>query len=200
MNEVNIICPHSPEINNVTEINPDEGLSLLPKQDDKAILEEIFEDMYEQIEADLAKADSPEVVFSKYLWVIKMKEKAIDNVKATASKLIQDIEDWQSKKIQQNQGQIDFLCTSMQNYLKQKNLKSMQLAPGTIGMRKQQDKILIIDEELFYEKADSQLLRHIPEAYEPDMKKIKEFIKTSSAIPKGVDVTPQDPKFYYKLN
>ncbi|HEY5123863.1 MAG TPA: host-nuclease inhibitor Gam family protein [Ignavibacteria bacterium] len=200
MNEVNIICPHSPEPNNITEISPDEGLSLLPRQDDKAILEEIFDDMYEQIEADLAKADSPEVVFSKYLWVIKMKEKAIDNVKATASKLIQDIEDWQSKKIQQNQGQIDFLCTSMQNYLKQKNLKSMQLAPGTIGMRKQQDKILIIDEELFYEKADSQLLRHIPEAYEPDMKKIKEFIKTSSAIPEGVDVTPQDPKFYYKLN
>lgn len=200
MNEVNIICPHSPEVSNVTEINPDNGLSLLPKQDEKLMLEEIFEDMFEQIEADLAKADSEEVVFSKYLWVIKMKEQAIANVNATATKLISDIEDWQERKIQQNQGQIDFLCTSMQNYLKQKNLKSLQLAPGTIGMRKQQDKIVILNEELFYEKADPQLLRHIPEAYEPDMKKIKEHIKTNGVIPDGIDVTPQEPKFYYKIN
>ena len=199
MSEINIICPHSHEVSNVTEINPEEGLSLLPKQEEKLILEEIFEDMFEQIEADLAKADSEEVVFSKYLWVIKMKEKAIENINATAAKLIHDIEEWQERKIQQNQGQIEFLCTIMQNYLKQKNLKSLQLAPGTIGMRKQQDKILIIDEELFYEKADAGLLRRIPEAYEPDMKKIKEHIKTSSVIPDGVDVTPQEPKFYYKL-
>jgi hypothetical protein len=87
----------------------------------------------------------------------------------------------------------------MQNYLVKNNLKSLQLPPGTIGMRKQQDKILIIDEELFYEKADSNLLRNIPESYEPDMKKIKEHIKTTAIIPAGIDIIPQDSKFYYKL-
>ena len=58
---------------------------------------------------------------------------------------------------------------------------------------------LIIDEELFYEKADSNLLRNIPESYEPDMKKIKEHIKTTAIIPAGIDIIPQDSKFYYKL-
>ena len=197
MNQFNV--NPSEEFENISEINPEEGLSLLPRDEEKAILEEIFEVMYEQIDADLEKADSPEVAIAKYLWVIKMKEKANEKINATAIKLIKDIEDWQSKKIEQNQGQIEFLCNQMQNYLVKNNLKSLQLPPGTIGMRKQQDKILIIDEELFYEKADSNLLRNIPEAYEPDMKKIKEHIKTTAIIPAGIDIIPQDSKFYYKL-
>ena len=119
---VNVICPPSPEVNNVTEINPEKGLSLLPRQDNKAILEEIFDDMYDEIEKDLEKENSPEVAFAKYLWVIKMKEKANEKVKATADKLISDIEDWQAKKIEQNQGQILFLCNQMQNYLIKNNL------------------------------------------------------------------------------
>ncbi|HEY5534913.1 MAG TPA: host-nuclease inhibitor Gam family protein [Ignavibacteria bacterium] len=200
MNEVNIICPHSPEINNVTEINPDEGLSLLPKQDDKAILEEIFEDIFEQIEADLAKTDSPEVVYAKFLWVIKMKVQAIEKIKTTAEKLIQDIQDWQDRKSLQHQGQIDFLSGKMEGYLRQQQLKSLQLPSGVVGLRKQQPKIEIVDSDKFYENADESILRKIPESFEPNLKAIKEKLKETGEIPQGVDVIEQDSKFYFKFN
>jgi len=204
MSEVlNVICPQSPLLNNITEINPENGLSILPAEDSDIMiqLKEIFEEMYDEInkpEIDLSA--SPEVIFSKYLWVIKMKEQEIKKVKVTSEKLIQDIEAWTDKKISQHQGQIDFLSKQMENYLRQNNQKSMGLPAGTIGLRKQQDKIQITDEDLFYQKADSVLLRCIPESYEPDMKKIKEHIKTTGEVPVGIEVTAQDKKFYYKLN
>lgn len=204
MNEVvNIICPHSSEVRNVTEYNPDNGLSLLPNEEADVMLQlkEIFDEMYEAIEnAEELTDDSPEVRFSKFLWVIRMKEKDIAKVKATAEKLIRDIEVWTDKKISQHQGQIDFLSKQMENYLRQKVIKSLPLPSGTIGLRKQQPKITIVDSDKFYENADASILRRIPESFEPDLKSIKEKLKTTGEIPAGVEVTEQDAKFFYKLN
>ena len=204
MNEVvNVICPHSAEVRNVTEYNPENGLSLLPNEDPDVMaqLKEIFDEMYEAIEnAEELTDESPEVRFSKFLYVIKMKEQEIAKVKAIAEKLIQDIETWTDKKIGQHQGQIEFLSKQMENYLRQKEIKSLPLPSGTIGLRKQQPKILIIDEDKFYEKADASILRRIPESFEPDLKAIKEKLKTTGEIPEGIEVTEQEAKFYYKLN
>jgi len=204
MNEVvNLICPHSDDVRNVTEYNPENGLSLLPNEDPDVMaqLKEIFDEMYEAIEnAEELTDESPEVRFSKFLYVIKMKEREITKVKATAEKLIQDIEAWTDKKISQHQGQIEFLSKQMENYLRQQQLKSLPLPSGTVGLRKQQPKILIIDEDKFYENADASILRRIPESFEPDLKAIKEKLKTTGEIPEGIEVTEQEAKFYYKLN
>ena len=206
MNEVNLICPvtHSKELNDITEINSTDNLSILPiedEQDIKDTLRDIFDEMYDEInKPEIDLSDTPEVRFAKYLWVIKMKEQEIAKVKATTEKLIHDIEAWTERKVQQHQGQIDFLSKQMENYLKQSNQKSLALPPGTIGLRKLQDKVQITDEDLFYQKADPVLLRCIPESYEPDMKKIKEHIKATGEVPVGIEVTAQDKKFYYKLN
>lgn len=203
MSELNLICHHSSEVQNITELNPDNGISILPAEESEVMaqLKEIFDDMDEAIEnAEELTDESPEVRFSKFLYVIKIKEQEITRVKATAEKLIQDIEAWTEKKIGQHQGQIEFLSKQMENYLRQQNQKSLPLPSGTIGLRKQQDKITITDEELFYQKASPELLRHVPESFEPDMKKIKEHIKTTGEIPIGIELTPVDVKFYYKLN
>lgn len=204
MNElVNVICPHSSEVRNVTEYNPDNGLSLLPNEEADVMLQlkEIFDDMYDAIEnAEELTDDSPEVRFAKFLWIIRMKEQEITKVKATAEKLILDIETWTDKKINQHQGQIDFLSKQMENYLRQKEIKSLPLCSGTIGLRKQQPKITIVDSDKFYENADESILRRIPESFEPDLKSIKEKLKATGEIPVGVEVIEQDRKFYYKLN
>jgi len=121
-------------------------------------------------------------------------------VKLAAEKLIQDIEAWQERKTYQHQSQIDFLSRQMESYLRQKQVKSLPMPSGTIGLRKQPPKIEIIDEDKFYEFADASLLRRVPESFAPDLKAIKERVKATGDIPKGVDVIEQDSKFYYKLN
>ena len=109
---VNLICPHSPEINNITEIKSLDELNLLPAEPDtetKVILEEIFNEFYDAIEqSEELTDDSPEVVFAKYLWIIRLKVQELEKIKATADKLIHDIETWTEHKSQQHQGQIDF--------------------------------------------------------------------------------------------
>jgi hypothetical protein len=129
-----------------------------------------------------------------------MKTEAIQSVNATAEKLIDEIEQWRERKTQQHQGQIDFLSARMAGYLKQQQLKSLHLPSGTIGLRKQQSKIEIVDSDKFYESVPSELLRYVPESFEPDLKKIREHIKTTGEVLVGLDVIEQEPKFYYKLN
>jgi hypothetical protein len=204
VDNVNVICPvtHSAELNNISEYSPDHGLTLTNEDAVlKAQLEEIINDLYAEVEHDTElPADSPEVVFSKYLYVIKLKTNEIEKVKAAADKLILDISGWQDQKTAQHQSQIDFLSARMELYLRGQHIKSLQLPPGSIGLRKQQPKIEIIDEVVFYENADESILRRVPESFEPNLKAIKEQLKATGEIPPGADLIEQDSKFYYKLN
>ncbi len=92
------------------------------------------------------------------------------------------------------------MCSIMKNYLEQKNIKSLTLPSGNIGFRKQPDKIAIVDADTFFEKATFDLIRVVPEKFEPDLQVIKARIKEKGEIPAGVDIVTPTPKFYYKLN
>lgn len=184
----------------VLELNQDTQSS--EDEDTKRILENYLDELFsEEEKEDLQKEEvTPEIRFTRFLWKIKFIEQEIQKHENVADETIKEITDWFEKKKSQLEGQIRFLCDQMQNYLTIQDLKSLSLPSGKIGFRNQQEKIQIIDYDLFYKKALPVLLRHVPESYEPDMKKIKEHIKTTSEIPEGIDVIPQDPKFYYKLN
>ena len=197
------------KLNDITEISANDGLQLLDKtettiftEDERAklteLIDEIFPDEIEQ--GEFISVDDPQVLFAKFLWRIKYLEDEIGQYKSTAEKLTQEIETWLGHKSNQKQSQIDFLSGRMEEYLRTREIKSMSLPAGIVGLRKQQDKIEITNEVLFYEKADASLIRKIPETQEPDLKKIKEQIKQTGEVPDGVDVVSQDSKFYYKLN
>jgi len=196
------------KLNDITEISANDGLQLLEKtetvftEDERVklteLIDEIFPDDIEQ--GEFISSDDPQVLFAKFLWRIKYLEDEISQYKSTAEKLMQEIETWLGHKASQKLSQIDFLSGRMEEYLRTREIKSMSLPGGLIGLRKQQDKIEITNEELFYEKADAGLIRKIPETQEPDLKKIKEQIKLTGEVPDGVDVVSQESKFYYKLN
>jgi hypothetical protein len=196
------------KLNDITEITANDGLQLLDKtetvftDEERAklteLIDEIFPDDIEQ--GEFINSDDPQVLFAKFLWRIKYLEDEIGQYKSTAEKLMQEIETWLAHKSNQKQSQIDFLSGRMEEYLRTREIKSMSLPAGLIGLRKSQDKIEITNEELFYEKADAGLIRKIPETQEPDLKKIKEQIKLTGEVPDGVDVVSQESKFYYKLN
>jgi hypothetical protein len=197
------------KLNDITEITGNDGLQLLDKNettvftdDEKAKLTELIDEIFpdEIDENEINTLNDPQVLFAKFLWRIKYLEDEIGQYKSTAEKLIQEIETWLAHKSNQKQSQIEFLSGRMEEYLRTREIKSMSLPAGLIGLRKQQDKIEITNEELFYEKADANLIRKIPETQEPDLKKIKEQIKQTGEVPDGVDVVSQESKFYYKLN
>jgi len=194
--------------NDINEISANDGLQLLDKtetvftNEERAklteLIDEIFPDDIEQ--GEFVTSDDPQVLFAKFLWRIKYLEDEIGQYKSTAEKLMQEIENWFKSKNKQKQSQIDFLSGRMEEYLRTREIKSMSLPAGIVGLRRQPDKVEVTNAELFYEKADANLIRKIPETQEPDIPKIKQQIKQTGEVPDGVDVVSQESKFYYKLN
>jgi len=178
-----------------------EERSAMQLTSDKELLED-FLDGLDLNDGDLVSIDEiePEIKLNKYLWVILQKELEIGKCKALAEESISRTQAWFDKKENTINAAIEFLSGQMKNYLKQNKLKTLSLPNGNIGFRKQPDIVEITDEELFLTTAASELLRHVPEKFEADLKSIKEYIKTTSEIPPGIELKSKDPKFYYKLN
>ena len=167
---------------------------------------ELLEDFLNGLELNDDSAVSideiePEIKLDKYLWVIRQKESELNKCSALAEESIRRTQAWLNKKENTITSAIEFLSGQMKNYLKQNKLKSLSLPNGNIGFRKQSDVVIIQNEELFLENAKPELLRHIQESYEPDLKAIKDYIKKSGGdLPKGIDLKPQESKFYYTLS
>ena len=167
---------------------------------------ELLEDFLNELELNEDNIKSleeiePEIRLDKYLWVIREKEKELHRCSALADESIKRSKNWIEKKTISINSAIEFLSGQMRNYLKQNNLKSLSLPNGNIGFRKQSDVVIVQNEEIFLANAKPELLRHIEESYEPDLKAIKDYIKQSGGdLPKGVDLKPQESKFYYKLS
>lgn len=167
---------------------------------DKELLEEFLNSMdLESNNINDFESIAPEIRLDKYLWVIRQKELELCKCKALAEESINRTQNWIDKKEQSINSTIEFLTNQMRNYLNQNSLNKLSLPNGSIGFRKQPDSIEITDEELFLTTAASELLKHVPEKFEADLKSIKEYIKTTSEIPAGVELKSKDPKFYYKL-
>ena len=169
---------------------------------DKELLEEFINNMdLESSNITNIESVAPEIRLDKYLWIIRQKEIELNKCKALAEESINRTQSWLEKKEHTINSTIEFLSAQMRNYLNQNSLNKLSLPNGNIGYRKQPDSILIEDETTFIDNALPELLRHIEESYEPDLKAIKEYIKQSGGdIPKGIELKVQDPKFYYKLN
>lgn len=169
---------------------------------DKELLEDFLNGLDSEV-SDLKEIQDlePEMRLDRYLFVIRQKEKELQRCKALAEESINRTQSWYDKKANTISSAIEFLSGQMRNYLKQNQLKSLSLPNGNIGFRKQPDTIIIQNEELFLENAKPELLRHIEESYAPDIKAIKDYIKQSGGdLPKGIDLKPQESKFYYKLS
>jgi len=166
---------------------------------------ELFDDFMASLDLDTSnltdlESIDGEIRLNKYLWIVKQKESELSRCRTIATDSIRSTSDWLNEKETQIQNAIDWLTGQMKNYLITKDIKSLSLPNGTIGMRKQPEAIEVVDESSFISEASPDLLRHVPETYEPDLKAIKALIKETGEIPKGIELKAQDPKFYYKLN
>lgn len=193
------------EVNNIlnlpvatSEIAPVDLKALSPY---KETLEEIINswNLDEPLIAEGLDEASPEIKFDTYLWIIRQKEKELNKFRNIAEESINRTQLWLDRKEKNFNSTISFLSNQIRYYLKSNGIKSLSLPNGTIGLRKKPDTLEIANEELFYENAKVEFLRHTPENYEPDIKAIKDYIKLTNELPKGVIFKSQEPKFYYKL-
>jgi hypothetical protein len=110
------------------------------------------------------------------------------------------IKNWAITKNSKLTNRIEWLSKKLELFLKEEDVKTLELAFGTIRFRKQPDRIEIIDDELFLHNATSNVLTIVPESAKADLSKIKAFIKRTGRIPQGCEVIPGDVKFSYSIN
>jgi hypothetical protein len=110
------------------------------------------------------------------------------------------IKNWAITKNSKLTNRIEWISKKLELFLKEENVKTLELAFGTIRFRKQPDRIEIIDDELFLNNATSNMLAIVPESAKADMNKIKAFIKRTGRVPQGCELIKGGIKFSYNIN
>jgi len=129
---------------------------------------------------------------------IRKLEEQIEKNFNTAAEEREIIKNWALERNHMLNSKIQWLSKRLEQFLKEDNLKSLDLPNGIIRIRKQTDKITVIDEEKFFNNATSAIL-NITETVKPDLLKIKAWIKRTGRVPFGVEVSSQDEKFSYTI-
>ena len=131
---------------------------------------------------------------------IRNLQEEIERVFDQAEKERTIIKNWAITKNSKLASRIDWISKKLELFLKEENVKTLELAFGSIRFRKQPDRVEIMDNELFLNNATSNMLSIIPETAKADLNKIKTYIKRSGRTPKGCEVIPGEVKFSYSIN
>ena len=130
---------------------------------------------------------------------IRKLEEQVEKNFDTAAQEREIIKNWALERNAMLQSRVEWLSKKLENYLREEKIKTLDLPNGIIRIRKQQDRVQIMDEEKFLHNATSDLLEIIPETAKASLLKIKAFIKRSGRIPQGVEVIPHSEKFSYTI-
>jgi len=110
------------------------------------------------------------------------------------------IKNWAITKNSKLANRIEWMSKKLELFLKEEDVKTLELAFGTIRFRKQPDRIEIVDDELFLNNATSNMLTIVPESAKADLNKIRTFIKHTGRIPQGCELIRGEIKFSYNIN
>ena len=130
---------------------------------------------------------------------IRKLEEEIEKNFDTAAQEREIIKNWALERNSMFNSRTEWLTKRLERFLKEENLKTLDLPNGILRIRKQTDKVTIVDEEKFYKNATSAILNIIPETAKPDLLKIKAWIKKTGRVPDGVEVTSSEEKFSYTI-
>jgi len=131
---------------------------------------------------------------------IRNLQEEIERVFDQAEKERTIIKNWAITKNSKLANRIEWISKKLELFLKEENIKTLELAFGSLRFRKQPDRVEILDNELFLNNANSSCLMIVPETAKADLNKIKAFIKISGRTPDGCEVIPGEIKFSYSIN
>lgn len=162
------------------------------KMGDKTFLDELLE------EAESKEAYQTEAYYDLILLQIKNLQGQIANNFSEAEKEIQHINNWVLHRNIVLDERCKVLERKLEAFIRERQVKTIELPNGILKMYKKQNKIEIENLELFLRHARPDVLTIIPEQVKPDLSKLKTFIKTRP-IPAGVRVIEGQIEFSYKL-
>lgn len=136
------------------------------------------------------------------LAAIAVIEEKIAETEQIAEQEIELITRWQEAETAKQQKKIDWISFNLEKFIRGSGDSTINLAHGSIKIRKSRDKIEIVDLKKFNEIGQRHgLLRHINASDEPDMNAIRAFIKLNGGKPTlGIILTPGQPTFSYITN
>ncbi len=153
---------------------------------------EIREKEYKE-EMDKLKADQMLTAVEKI--EIQMRE-----VIEIADEEIKLIADYRKEELDKLEKKRSWLCWQLEQFIRSTGEKTITLPHGQIKLRQGRQKVQVIDMDKFLKVGERyNLLRKIPESYEPNLQAIHQHIKMTGEIPIGVDVIPAETKFSYSL-
>ncbi|MBN1396841.1 MAG: host-nuclease inhibitor Gam family protein [Bacteroidetes bacterium] len=134
------------------------------------------------------------------LAVIASFEEKASEIEQIAQQEIDLITSWKEFELSKLQRKISWLSFQIEQYMRTTGESTLNLAHGTIKIRKSRDKVDVIDPQKFLPIGKKLgLVRHIDAQDEPDLNAIRAYLKThGNRPPIGVTVTPGQPTFSYK--
>ncbi len=126
-------------------------------------------------------------------------EKEISNILMQAEEESKIINDWALNRSSSIQDKINFLRLKLESFTREEGKKTIDLPHGVLKIRKQPDKVEIIDMDIFLEQAKGEMLTVIPESVKPNLNNIRAYIKSSGRVPAGVNIIEGKEEFKLKI-
>jgi hypothetical protein len=149
-------------------------------------------------EAESKEFYQTEAYYDLILLQIKTLQEQIAHNFSEAEKEINLINNWTLTRNSVLNERTQVLERKLEQFIRQRQLKTLELPNGILKLHKKPDKVEIEDMELFLNHAPAEVLTIIPEQAKADLSKIKSFIKRRP-VPVGVKVIEGKEEFSYKL-
>ena len=161
--------------------------------EEKSFIDQLLEEAEEK-EKKLEQAQLDLILIE-----IRKLEDQVEKNFDTAAQEREIIKNWALERNEMLTSRIEWLSKKLESYLRDEKLKTLDLPNGIIRIRKQPERVSVIDEEKFFKRATSELLNIIPETAKPDLLKIRSFIKKTGRVPEGIEIQTQEEKFSYTI-
>jgi len=148
-----------------------------------------------QVEMTKLRAD-------QVLAALSVLEKKAEEVNNLADEEIILIEEFRQTEIEKLEKKASWLSYQLESFIRSLNredpsCKSVTLPHGVLKLRLGRDKVEITDLDKFLKVAEKRdLLKKVPESYEPDLQKTLAYVKTYGFLT-GVTLIPAQTKFSY---
>ena len=152
------------------------------------------------VEAEQKEESQRQAYYDLVLLEMSKLQQQISNNFEQAEKEVQIIKEWTLNKNSILQDKTSFYEKKLEAYIRELEVKTIDMPHGTLKFHKKPDKVEISDMNLFLKNAKPEMLTAVPEQLKPDLNKIKVYIKEKGRVPEGITLVEGRQEFSYKLN
>lgn len=95
------------------------------------------------------------------------------------------INEWALKRNSAIQERVNLLRLKLESFIRGQGVKTIDLPHAVLKIRKQPDKVEVVDLQAFICNASSELVTLVPESVKPSLTKIKNYMQMTGKVPAG---------------